>query len=103
MNRLLNGLVIVVVAGCIAITAWPTGKHGVSPARVAGEYVKTLAHNSGVRILGDKVWSVRKLKDGVTLVAVRVRFTAPDIFGYQHLGVTTIFVRLLKSDYVVAG
>lgn len=108
MFRRLAAIAAVLVVCAFALVGCGS-QSGASPQRVAGEYVKTLARNAGVQIVGDKVWSVRKLKDGVTLVVVRVRYRAYVLAGFgiydgpTYDAVTTIFVRLLKSSYTVAG
>lgn len=109
MFRRLGALGALVVVVALGLVGCGSQSQGASPQRVAGEYVKGLARNAGVTIVGDKVWSVRKLKDGVTLVVIRVRYRAYVLAqlgvysGPTYEGVTTIFVRLIQSSYSVAG
>lgn len=95
-------VVALIAAGC-------GGKpSGASPQRVAGDYIKTLAANQHVIIVGDKVW--RTIKSGdFTIVVVRVHFRAYELAalgvysGPMVDGWTTIYVHLVHSDYAVVG
>jgi hypothetical protein len=105
MRKLLAGLAVLVTvgllaAGCGGSTSKP------SPCRLAGEYVKALAANAGVTIVGDKVWSVRKLADGTTLVIVRLKYSYVETFfgqptGRHPLGWHTFYLRILSNGQVV--
>lgn len=96
------------LALAVSLVRAPVHQHSASPSRIAGLYVKQLAKNAGVKILGDKVWSVHRYGDKYTVV-VRVRYAyLPTFFGVPvsdqvQVGVTTIYVHLLKSSYVVTG
>ena len=104
--RLANLAVLAVIAAAIFTVAGCGGSKNtapVSPVREAAQYVQTLAHNAGVTILGDKVWSVRENGPAV-IVVIRVRYVAVDAWtGQRVVGVTTIYVHLLRADYVVTG
>jgi hypothetical protein len=99
--------VVVVLAGCGG--SGSSGK--VSADRLSSSYVKSLAGRAGVRIIGDKVWAHHRTARYL-IVAVRVRFclTAAAFLGGnpQRLAcalpedVTTIEVKLVRSDYQVA-
>lgn len=106
-SRVVNALVVlVVVAAVVTAAGCGGGARKASPQRVAGDYVRTLAANSHVRIVGDKVWRTFRQGD-YTVVVVRVRYVAYVLAGFgiyagpTYEGVTTIFVRELRSDYTV--
>lgn len=103
MTKFLASIAAALAAASLAVTLWPRHSNTISPVREASQYVQTLARNAGVTILGDKVWSVRKHGYSET-VAIRVRYVVQDPWtGARVVGVTTVFVHLLKAGYVVTG
>lgn len=102
MTKFLAPIAAALAAVSLAVTLWPRQSNTVSPVREASLYVKTLASNAGVTIIGDKIWSVRK-NGPVETVVIRVRYVGVDIFGARRVALTTIYVHLLKADYVVTG
>ena len=103
MTKILSPIAAALAAVALAVTLWPASSSTVSPTREASLYVKTLASNAGVTIIGDKIWSVRKNGPEETVV-IRVRYVTFDQWtGQRVVGLTTIYVHLLKADYVVTG